>query len=72
MTLDPVLVATRWAQQLPGEFARDLAVALRAGAPALHALQAQVALPVSSAAVRSGLVLVKQGDAAFAAGVLTG
>ena len=72
MTLDPVAVASRWAQQLPREFARDLAAALRAGTSALHALQAQAALPVSSAAVRTGLALVKQGDGAFAAGVLTG
>ncbi len=72
MTLDPVRVATRWAQQLPRDFARELATALRAGAPALHALQGKVALPVSSAAVSTGLALVKQGDGPFAAGVLTG
>lgn len=72
MTLDPSAVAGLWAQQLPREFARDLAVALRAGTSALHALRAQVALPASSAAVRTGLALAKQGDAAFAAGVLTG
>ncbi len=72
MTLDPCAVASRWAQQLPREFARDLAAALRAGTSALYALQAQVALPVSSAAVRAGLTLVKQGDGTFAAGVLTG
>ena len=72
MTLDPVAVATRWAQQLPGEFGRDLAAALRAGPSALHTLQAQVALPASTAAVRTGLALAKHGDCAFAAGVLTG
>ncbi len=72
MTLDAVSVATRWAQQLPREFARDLAAALRTGPSALHALQAKVALPASSAAVRTGLALAKQGDAAFAAGLLTG
>ncbi len=72
MTLDLVDVASRWAQELPREFARDLAAALRQGPSALHALQAQVALPVSSAAVRTGLRLAEEGDAAFAAGVLTG
>ncbi len=72
MTLDPVTVATRWAQQLPREFARDLAAALRAGPSALYALQAKVVLPASSAAIRTGLALAKQGHAAFAAGVLTG
>jgi phosphatidylserine/phosphatidylglycerophosphate/cardiolipin synthase-like enzyme len=72
VTLDPVTVATSWAQQLPREFARELAAALRAGTPALHALQAKVALPASSAAVRAGLALARQGDGPFAAGVLTG
>lgn len=72
MTLDPVAVAARWAQQLPREFARDLAAALRVGTPALHALQGHVALPDSSAAVRTGLALATQGDGQFAAGVLTG
>lgn len=72
MTLDPVAVATHWAQELPREFSRDLAAALRAGTSALHTLQAKAALPESSAALRTGLVLTKQGDAAFAAGVLTG
>jgi cardiolipin synthase len=72
VTLDPVRIATRWAQQLPREFARDLAAALRQGTPALNALQARVALPASSAALRTGLALAKQGDGVFAAGVLTG
>lgn len=72
MTLDPVAVANRWAQQLPVEFAHHLATALRAGTSALHALQTQVALPTSTAAVRTGLKLVKQGDGPYAAGVLTG
>lgn len=72
MTLDPVAIATRWAQQLPREFARDLATALRAGTSALHVLQGKAALPESSTAVRIGLALVNQGDGAFAAGVLTG
>ena len=72
MTIDPVEAATRWAQELPGGFARELATALRAGAPALHALRAAVVLPVSSAAVRTALALVEQGEGPFAAGVLTG
>lgn len=72
MTVDVVAVATRWAQQLPRDFARDLAAALRAGTAALHALQLQVALPASTAAVRTGVALVQQGDGAFAAGVLIG
>ncbi len=72
MTLDPVAVATQWAEELPREFARDLAAALRQGPSSLHALQARVALPASSAAVRTGVRLVEQGDAAFTAGVLTG
>jgi cardiolipin synthase len=72
VTLDPIAVASRWAQQLPQEFAQHLAAALRAGTAALHALETQVALPASTAAVRTGLALVQQGDGAFAAGVLTG
>lgn len=72
MTLDPVALATRWAQQLPREFARQLAVALRQGPSAIHALKAHAVLPASSEAVRTSLRLAKQGDAAFAAGVLTG
>lgn len=72
MTLDPVAVATEWARHLPREFARDLAAALRGGAVALRVLEERVAQPISTAAVRIGFVLVKQGDAALAAGVLTG
>jgi cardiolipin synthase len=72
MTLDPLAIGTRWARQLPREFARELAVALRTGGSALHSLQAEVALPMSAAAVRTGIALDNQGDGAFVAGVLTG
>lgn len=72
MTLDPVTVAARWAQQLPLEFARGLAVAQRAGRSGLHVSRAKVALPELSAAVRTGLALAEQGDAAVHRCVLTG
>jgi phosphatidylserine/phosphatidylglycerophosphate/cardiolipin synthase-like enzyme len=49
-----------------------MAMRMRAAPSGLHALQAKVALPASSAAVRTGLALAEQGDAAFTAGVLTG
>lgn len=72
MTLDPVALATRWAHQLPREFARHLAGALRQGPSAIRALQARTVLPASSAAVKSAFRLAEQGDATFAAGILTG
>lgn len=72
MSLDARIVATRWARQLPREFARDLAAALRGGHSALSELQVRTALPASAAAARTGQSLADQGDAAFAAGVLTG
>lgn len=72
MTLDPAAVATRWAHQLPREFARHLADALRQGPSAIRTLKARAVLPASSAAVSTALQLAEQGDATFAAGVLTG
>lgn len=72
MTLDPVRVATRWAQQLPREFARDLANALCEGRSALVALRGRVALASSTAAAKDAIRLYDQGDGPFAAGILIG
>ncbi len=72
MTLDPVTVASRWADHLPRDFARQLADALRAGPAALHSLKAQAVLPVSTTAVNNAITLTKQGDGPFAGGVLAG
>jgi phosphatidylserine/phosphatidylglycerophosphate/cardiolipin synthase-like enzyme len=72
MTLDPVRVATRWSQQLPREFARDLANALREGRPALLSLRGRVALASSTVAVKDAIKLHGQGDGPFAAGILIG
>lgn len=72
MTIDPSQSARTWAQQLPREFARQLAEALREGRDALQALRADTVLPASTAAVRKALDLTRQGDGPYAAGLLTG
>lgn len=73
MTLDPTTAARRWADELPREFARQLAVALRTGPAALHALRSSAAaLPASATAVRTAVLIAEEGDGPYAAGVLTG
>lgn len=72
MSLDPVLTATRWARQLPRDFARELAGALREGRPALVALRGRVALASSTIATKDAIKLYDQGDGPFAAGILIG
>lgn len=71
MTVDPAETARRWAQQLPRDFARQLAAALRDGREAVQALRSDTVLPASAAAVRTALGLTRQGDGPFAAGLLT-
>jgi cardiolipin synthase A/B len=72
VTIDPTDMARRWAEQLPREFARQLAVALRDGREALQALRAHAVLPASAAAVRGAVDLTSQGDGPYTAGVLAG
>jgi phosphatidylserine/phosphatidylglycerophosphate/cardiolipin synthase-like enzyme len=72
VTLDPTAVARRWADELPREFARQLALALRIGPPALLLLRSEAALPSSAAAVRTALELAEQNEGPYAAGVLAG
>ncbi len=60
------------AEQLPREFARQLAEALRAGPAVLNGLKAEAVLPFSTAAVTTAISLTKQGDGPFAGGVLAG
>lgn len=71
VTLDPMLLAHRWADELPGDFARRLAVALRDGATALRALQQTAVLPISSDAARQALELIADGQGPFTSGLLT-
>jgi len=72
MTPDPTNAAQKWAKELPRDFARQLAAALRNGEEALQALRSDAVLPASTAAVHTALKLTKRGDGPFAAGVLTG
>ena len=72
MSLDPLLTATRWARQLPREFARELSSALCEGRPALVALRGRVALASSTVAVKDAIKLYDQGEGPFAAGILIG
>jgi phosphatidylserine/phosphatidylglycerophosphate/cardiolipin synthase-like enzyme len=72
VTIDPTETARRWAQELPREFARQLAAALRDGGGALQSLRTHAVLPASAAAVRTALDLTTQGDGPYAAGALVG
>ena len=69
--LDPMATAHRWADELPGDFARRLAEALREGTSALRALQQTAVLPISSNAVRQALELNASGQGPFTSGLLT-
>jgi phosphatidylserine/phosphatidylglycerophosphate/cardiolipin synthase-like enzyme len=69
--LDPVAMARSWADQLPSDFARRLAGALREGTGALLALQQATVLPISSNAVRQARELNESGQGLFASGFLT-
>jgi phosphatidylserine/phosphatidylglycerophosphate/cardiolipin synthase-like enzyme len=72
MTQDLVAVARDWADELPRDFARRLAVALRLGPDAVHHLRAEAVLPPSDAAVRMAMDLAVNGDGPFLAGLLVG
>lgn len=71
MTADPAALARRWADELPGDFARRLATALRAGPQHVRDLQGDAVLPQSAAAVRTALRLAGQGEGPYTAGLLT-
>jgi cardiolipin synthase len=72
VTVDPQETAREWAQQLPRDFARQLAAALRDGGDDLQALRSHAALPESVAAVRIAFALTKQGDGPYTSGLLAG
>ena len=69
---DPDEVARLWANELPRDFARRLASAMRAGPEAIHSLQLEVVLPASAAAARLAFELAASGHGPYTAGVLTG
>lgn len=71
MNPDPLALARQWADELPDDFARQHAGALRQGRTALVGLRADAVLPQSAAAVRAALGVEAAGDASFAAGALT-
>lgn len=70
MTPDPVALAHQWAHQLPGDFARRLAGAMRDGPDALRALQHATVLPISADAVRQALELAEAGQGQYGSGAL--
>lgn len=72
MTVDPEDVASRWARELPRDFSRKLAAAMRIGGGAVQALRADAVLPGSAAAVRTATALCADGDGPFVAGLLLG
>lgn len=72
MSLDPAELARQWARELPRDFARRLAAALRGGSPDLLALKGKTAQAASAAAVSLALAVSKQGDGPYAAGLLAG
>lgn len=69
---EPATVARRWAEQLPREFARKLAHALREGPHAVRALRGEAVLPLCTAAVRTAERLAARGDGPVTAGLLAG
>ena len=70
MIPDPLVFAKRWAEQLPSGFARQLASALREGAPALRLLREDAVLPASVTAATTALGLTAEGQGPFTAGAL--
>lgn len=72
MSVDPADIARRWAEELPRDFARHLAMALRSGPDALLAVASEAVLPTSASAVRVALDLTSRGDGPFVGGVLSG
>lgn len=72
MTLDPAVVAAQWARELPRDFARRLAAALRLGRPELATLRRDAVQATSAAAMTLAFALTEAGDGPYAAGVLAG
>lgn len=70
MNGDPLVFARRWADELPRDFARRLAAALRAGPQALTSLRDDAVLPASAAAVRAARELTARGDGPYTSGAL--
>jgi cardiolipin synthase len=70
VNLSPAAVTTEWARELPREFARNLAGALRVGPTELARLRADTVQPNSIAAVQTAIALCGQGDGPYAAGLL--
>lgn len=70
MTVDPLLMAQRWAEQLPTASARQLAEALREGPWAIRRLREQFSLPGSLAALTVASEIQSAGHGPFAAGAL--
>jgi phosphatidylserine/phosphatidylglycerophosphate/cardiolipin synthase-like enzyme len=71
MVSNSTVIAREWAQQLPKEFAKRLADALRDGPDAIHALQATTVLPISRAAVQQALRFAEVGVGPYIAGALS-
>lgn len=72
MTAGPEAIAARWADELPREFSRKLAAALRVGPEALQVLKTSSPLANSYAAIVDAIKLSKNGDGPYAAGLLAG
>lgn len=71
MSADPVALARQWAHELPVEFARRLAAALRDGPEAVRALHREATLPLSTSAAARALELVQVGQGPYASGALS-
>jgi len=71
VTPNPAALARQWARQLPEDFARRLARAMREGPDATRALQQSAVLPPSAAAVRQAVELTEAGQGQYASGALT-
>ena len=71
MTPGPDSLAAAWAAELPRDFSRKLAEALRKGPGAVRALRSASFLPASLAAAQHALELAEAGDGPYASGALT-
>lgn len=71
VSTDPLSLARSWANDLPRDFARHLAEALKDGPSAVRALRSATALPASTASLRQALELAEAGDGPFTSGALS-
>ena len=71
MSQSPEALAATWAKELPREFCRKLAIALRSGPEAVRALKAAAVLPSSLVAVKAALEILQAGDGPYTSGLLT-